>query len=591
MFTKHQISLIKRIWVHIPRINKSQFIFLLFLTIISAFLDVFSLGAIFPYLGLIISPKIIFNNSITHNIVFYLGVENTDQLILLFTILFVILISISTFFKFFMIYYQSKLSALVASNLSRKSFNNTLCQNYEFHLNQKSSEVIAGVNKANGIAGNTIIPVITIINSTLLILFIFITLTIINPYISIFIIISVLIFYFLVIKVTNNRVISYGKIINHNSTKVIQIIQESLGGIRDVLISRNQEFYSNYYFSKNIPLLKSMGNVDFISTIPKYLLESIAIISLIIFIYFEAKIHGEIETFIPTIAALVVSLQRVLPVIQQLYANITKLKSNESSLKRVLFYLDLKKTEKSDFINHIDLSFKNQIELNSIFFKYNLNSNYVISDLNLTIKKGTKIGFVGESGSGKSTLLDILMGLLNPSYGSILVDNVPLNKNNIENWMNKIANVPQTIFLSDSTIAENIAFGSVKEDVDMNLVKSVCDKAKISKTIESWENSYDTLIGERGVRLSGGQKQRIGIARALYKKTEILILDEATSALDEQTEFEVMSEIEKFGQDITVLIIAHRVTTLKVCDIVCELLNGKLIIYNSFHDYINKETS
>jgi ATP-binding cassette subfamily B protein len=278
-------------------------------------------------------------------------------------------------------------------------------------------------------------------------------------------------------------------------------------------------------------------------------------------------------------------------VIQQLYANITKLKSNESSLKRVLFYLDLKKSDESHSLTQFDLTFINQIELNNIFFKYNLNSNYVISDLNLVIEKGTKIGFVGESGSGKSTLLDILMGLLTPTKGNIFIDSVPLNIYNIEAWMNKIANVPQTIFLSDSTIAENIAFGIPKEQIDLNLLKYVSSVANISKTIEGWENSYDTLVGERGVRLSGGQKQRIGIARALYKKSDILILDEATSALDEDTENAVMSEIEKFGKDMTVLIIAHRVSTLKVCDKVCELLNGKLIIYNSFHDYINKKAS
>ena len=591
MFIKDQFLLLKRVWVFIPKKNKKQFVVLLFLTIISAFFDVISLGAIFPYLGIVISPKVMFNNSFIHKTVLYVGINNPDQLILPFTILFVILITTSAFIKLISIYFQSKLSAIVASSLSRISFNNTLSQSYEFHLNQKSSEVIAGVNKANGIAGNTIIPVITIINSILMIVLIFITLTIINPYISLFIISFVLFFYLFVIKITNKKVKNYGKIINSNATRVIQIIQESLGGIRDVLISKNQEFYSNYYFNKNVPLLRSMTNVDFISTIPKYLLESVAIVSLIIFIFFQAKIHGEIQSFIPTIAALIVSLQRLLPVVQQLYANITKLKSNESSLKRVLFYLELKIIEKSKTTTEKQLYFKNEIKLDSISFKYNQFSNLVLSDLSLIIKKGSKIGFVGESGSGKSTLLDILMGLLTPTKGNIFIDSATLSINNMEAWMNKIANVPQTIFLSDSTIAENIAFGLPKEQIDMNLVKYVSDKAHISKTIEGWENSYDTLVGERGVRLSGGQKQRIGIARALYKKSDILILDEATSALDEDTEFIVMNEIEKFSQDITVLIIAHRVTTLKVCDKICELINGKLIIHNSFQDYIIKRTS
>jgi ATP-binding cassette subfamily B protein len=330
-----------------------------------------------------------------------------------------------------------------------------------------------------------------------------------------------------------------------------------------------------------------MTKVDFISTVPRYLLEGIAIIALIFLLFIQKKIHGDIQIIIPTIAALVVSLQRVLPAIQQLYASLTKLKSNEASLKRVLFYLELKITSKPSFLIEKQLNFKNEIKLSNIFFNYNQYSSYVLSNLSLTVEKGSKIGIVGESGSGKSTLIDIFMGLLHPVNGFIMIDDVQLNNDNLNQWMSKISNVPQTIFLADSTIAENIAFGLPKDKIDMDLVKLVSERAHISNTIESWENKYDTLVGERGTKLSGGQKQRIGIARALYRKTEVLVLDEATSALDENTENSVMNEIDKFSSEITILIIAHRISTLKGCDKIFEILNGNVLVYNSYTDYVN----
>lgn len=286
MFNNQQIALIRRLWIFIPPKRKFQFLILLILTIFSAFLDVFSLGAIFPYLGIILTPQKVLNNTFYQKLLLFLNINKGDNLLIFFTFLFITLIIISTLFKFFLFYFQSKLSSIVASGLSKTTFNNTINQNYEFHLYQKSSEVISGVNKSNGIAGNTIIPIITIINSILLIFFIFITLTIINPNISITVIVFTLIFYLFVIKITNKRIKQYGKIMSHNATKIIQIIQESLGGIKDIIIRRNQDFYTRYYLNKNIPLLESMAKVDFISTIPRYLLESLSIISLITFIFF-----------------------------------------------------------------------------------------------------------------------------------------------------------------------------------------------------------------------------------------------------------------------------------------------------------------
>jgi ATP-binding cassette subfamily B protein len=240
--------------------------------------------------------------------------------------------------------------------------------------------------------------------------------------------------------------------------------------------------------------------------------------------------------------------------------------------------LELLDQKLPDFTIHSDsqhkLPFFHQISLNDLYFRYNPKSPYTLKGINLNISKGSRVGFIGSTGSGKSTLLDLIMGLLTPCKGKLVVDDQPICLSNTRAWQTHIAHVPQAIFLADNTIAENIAFGVTNTQIDYSRVHEVAKQAQISKSIESWPNQYQTYVGERGMRLSGGQRQRIGIARALYKRADVIILDEATSALDSETEELVMQTIEGLGPEITILIIAHRITTLKSCDQIIEIENG-----------------
>jgi len=219
------------------------------------------------------------------------------------------------------------------------------------------------------------------------------------------------------------------------------------------------------------------------------------------------------------------------------------------------------------------MAFQTAITLKDLGFRYTPQGPWVLRNLNLQIAKGSRVGFVGVTGIGKSTLLDIVMGLLTPSEGMLLIDNTVVNPQNPRAWQAHISHVPQAIYLSDTSIAENIAFGAPAELIDLQRVKQAAQQAQIAQTIEGWRNGYETLVGERGVRLSGGQRQRIGIARALYKRANVIIFDEATSALDNDTEAAVMQAVETLGRDITILIIAHHLTTLKNCDQIVELAN------------------
>jgi ATP-binding cassette subfamily B protein len=229
-------------------------------------------------------------------------------------------------------------------------------------------------------------------------------------------------------------------------------------------------------------------------------------------------------------------------------------------------------------------------ELKKLYFRYGSNSDYVLKNLNLNIEKGSRVGFIGVTGSGKSTLLDIIMGLLQANSGTLEIDGQPITPANQRAWQLHISHVPQAIFLADSTIEENIAFGVPKSQIDNLLIKQVARQAQIAETIESWPAQYQTFVGERGIRLSGGQRQRIGIARALYKQADVIIFDEATSALDNKTEKAVMQAIEGLDQDLTILIIAHRLSTLKNCSQIFELAKGGIKRAGSYQDLLSKTT-
>jgi ATP-binding cassette subfamily B protein len=288
------------------------------------------------------------------------------------------------------------------------------------------------------------------------------------------------------------------------------------------------------------------------------------------------------------LGSLALGAQRLLPILQQAYVNWTSMLGGEASLRDTIELLNQPMPQSKKIDTQNKNSFKQGVRFENVSFRYSEKSTLVLNKINLTIEKGARIGFIGTTGSGKSTFLDIVMGLLKQTSGLILIDEKPIEIYNNREWQNRIAHVPQSIFLTDSTIAENIAFGIPFNQIDFNKVTEASRKAQIDKNIENWPLKYSTLVGERGVRLSGGQRQRIGIARALYKNADIIVFDEATSALDNETEKEVMQAIDELGDDLTILIVAHRITTLKNCDLIVELKNGEIQDIGNYDHIINK---
>jgi ATP-binding cassette subfamily B protein len=488
------------------------------------------------------------------------------------SILFIIAALLAGVIRLVLLYGITKFSYAVGADLGINMYRRTLYQEYAVHISRNSSEVINGIiSKTNTVIGGVVFPTLSLISSIILLVGIISILLLINTTVALSASIGFGLFYWLVIRITGARLKENSQIIAEQSTQLIKALQEGLGGIRDVLIDGEQPFYCQLYRNADLPFRRASGDNVFISGSPRYAMEAIGMALIAGFAYLITQQEGSTVTVIPILGALALGAQKLLPMLQQAYAAYSAIKGSKSSFEDVLNLLDQPLPEYSEHLSINPICFEDGIKLTDLGFRYTVDSQRVLKNINLTIKKGARIGIIGATGSGKSTLLDIVMGLLLPTEGEIIIDNQPLNKKNYRAWQAHIAHVPQNIFLSDGTIEENIAFGMPKEKIDYQQVIKSAKEAQISELIEQWKDGYQTFVGERGVRLSGGQRQRIGIARALYKQADVIIFDEATSALDDDTEWAVMGAIKELKEGLTIFIIAHRLTTLKGCDSIIKL--------------------
>jgi len=505
------------------------------------------------------------------------------------TILFITAALLAGVIRLTLLYAMTRLTFATGADLSINIYRRTLYQEYEVHVSRNSSEVINSIiTKTGTVIGGVISPTLNLISSIILLVGIMGALFIINPIIALSASIGFALLYWLVIRYTKTHLKDNSKTIADQSTQMIKSLQEGLGGIRDVLIDGSQQFYCKLYRNADLPLRQASGNNVFIGGSPRYAMEAIGMTLIAGLAYLITQQEDGMVTAVPVLGALALGAQRLLPVLQQAYASYSKIKSSKSSFEDVLNLLDQLLPEYADQPLPKPISFVKEIKLNNLNFRYIEDSSWVLKNVNLSLKKGSRIGFIGATGSGKSTLLDIIMGLLPPTEGGLIIDNQIINTQNRRAWQAHIAHVPQNIYLSDSTIEENIAFGIEKEKIDHQRVKKAAQQAQIAQLIEQWKDGYQTFVGERGVRLSGGQRQRIGIARALYKQANVLIFDEATSALDNETEQAVMDAIEGLNKEVTILIIAHRLTTLKDCDKIIKLEKDYAVRIGSYEEVINE---
>jgi len=405
-----------------------------------------------------------------------------------------------------------------------------------------------------------------------------------DPLLTFITILSVGSLYLVVVSMTKERLSHNSQVVTEKTSGTAKIIQEGLGGIRDVLIDGLQETYYKIHKRIDGQLRHALSNITIMGGAPRPIIEAFSMVLISFLAYSSMSSGKDMSLLLPMLGVVAMAAQRLLPLVQQGYSSWTSILGGRESLIDVLELLDQPMPDYDLAETKLHLSFEKYLSLKAIDFSYVPNGTLVLKKINMKIARGSKIGFVGTTGSGKSTLLDIIMGLIAPTSGEICIDDVVLDESNQREWQARIAHVPQTIFLIDASIAENIALGVRKEDIDWAKLRDAGDKAQISSFISSSPQGYETLVGERGMRLSGGQRQRIGIARALYKNSDVLVFDEATSALDNKTETSVMNAISKLDEHLTVFMVAHRTSTLKNCDQIVELNEGSVKRIISYED-------
>ena len=566
---------------------------LLLLMVLASFAEVISIGAVLPFLVALTTPDRVFEHQFAQPLIRALDIQEPKQLMLPLTIFFSCAVLISGFLRVLLLWMQTRLGHAIGSDFSISVYRRTLYQPYAVHVSRNSSDVIAGIsNKASGLVYGVVLPILTILNSIFILFAILITLLAIEPLVALTTFVGIGVIYALVILVTKNFLARDSYAMSCSTNQVLKALQEGLGCIRDVLIDGTQAIYCNIYQNADSRLRRAIANVQIISGCPRYGIEALGMVFIAVVAYSLTNKSDGAAMVIPILGVLAIGAQRILPVAQQIYSSLANIRAGREPLIDVLDLLDQPLPAHVDTPLPVPVRFQRAITIDNISFRYATDSPLILQGVQLTIPKGSRVGFIGTTGSGKSTLLDIIMGLLSPSRGNLVIDDVPLNASNYRSWQMHIAHVPQAIFLADTSIADNIAFGIPASEVDLGRVRNAAKKAQIADVIESWEKQYNTLVGERGIRLSGGQRQRIGIARALYKNADVIIFDEATSALDNDTEQAVMEAIESLGDDLTILMIAHRTSTLKNCTQIVELGDGGIKRVGSYKDITtNTETT
>lgn len=553
------------------------------LMLISAFVEVVSLGAVLPFLGILVSPDRVLHHPVSAAVVQSWGVTSSDQLVLPLAVAFAAVALIAGAIRLFLLWASTRLAFATGADLSIEVYRRTLYQPYWVHLANNSSEVISGItSKVSVVVAGVLLPSLILVSSIVLLLAIMFALISIDPMVATLAAVSFGAGYAMIAWMTHQRLYSNSQRIAYEQTQVIKALQEGLGGIRDVLLDATQPVYCEIYRKADYPLRRAQGNNIFFGGSPRYVMEALAMVLIAALAYGLSRKVGGITTALPLLGALALGAQRLLPALQQGYSAWASIAGSYASLADIIKLLEQSLPE--ELLQHpsAPLHFHSSICLKALRFRYTSDGPWVLDGLNLNIPKGARVGFIGSTGSGKSTTLDLLMGLLEPTEGELLVDSQPISGNRVSAWRRNIAHVPQSIYLADATLAENIAFGVPCSAIDLDRVRQVARQAQIADFIESSTQGYQAYVGERGIRLSGGQRQRIGIARALYKQASVLVFDEATSALDNATEQSVMEAIEGLNRDLTILLIAHRLTTVRRCDIIVELKEGRVVAQGTY---------
>ena len=579
----------KCIYLLTPRELKISYL-LIIMIIIMASLDMIGVASILPFMAVLTNPSVIETNIILNKmfeISKIFGVENNNEFLFALGVLVFMLLIISLIFKALTAYAQIRFVQMREYTIGKRLLEGYLHQPYNWFLSRHSADLVKTVlSEVNEVIGNALKPLMEIIAKSMIIIAIIILLIIADPKLAFIVSFSIIITYGLIFYSISNILYKLGKERFKNNHFRFRIVSEAFGAAKEIKVSGLEKSFIKSFSNTAQTFARNVASSDVLGILPRFALEAIAFGGILLIILYILANTGSVNDAIPIISLYAFAGYRLMPAIQQIYLSSTRLKFVGPALDKIIN--DIKNLKPLNLNqNQGVLNFNKTIDLKNISFNYPNSKRTSLKNINLSIPNRSRVGIMGQTGCGKTTMVDIILGLLDPKKGTLEVDGQIIKDQNRRSWQRSIGYVPQEIYLSDDTIAANIAFGVDSKDINKDLVERASKIANLHEfIIDELPDQYQTSVGERGIRLSGGQRQRIGIARALYHSPKVLILDEATSALDDQTEKVVMEAINNLDKNITIIIIAHRLSTIKNCDIVYLLEKGELKNTGTFEEII-----
>lgn len=559
---------IQQIWKILSPLDRRKVLYVLILVMGMACVESAGVLSIMPFLAVLSNPQVIETQPLLGKLYTFIGADSVEQTIVYLGIISLVIVIGSAIFKIITQYAVNRFSSLQRHYFSKRLLKIYLQQNYEFFIQRNSSTLVKNIlSEVDQLIWTLILPALTIMSYGV-VLFAMIAILLVYDPIMAFATASILSFFYSIIYIViRKKLAQIGQEFSVANQQRYHTCQEALGAIKDVIINDAKKSYieqferSSRIYARHIALRETLGQV------PLNIIEAVGYGCLIGLAIFLVLLGKDVSHILPILGLYGFAAYRMLPAAQNIYRAISQIKFSSQILKVIQPEFELEKEQ--DVVNvRQNLTFEKTIRLENISFSYpNRPDQHVLKNFSLDVPKNSSLGIMGKSGSGKSTLMDIMLGLLKPQQGKIYIDDVELTQENVESWRALVGYVPQFIYLADKTIAENIAFGMPKEQIDFEQVKKVAQLAQLDEfIINNLKHGYDEVVGERGVMLSGGQRQRIGIARALYKKPQVLFMDEATSSLDTETENAIAESIRQLYGKVTIVVIAHKRSAIEHCE-------------------------
>ena len=565
--------------------------------LIMAIIDTFGVASIMPFLALLGRPELVKTNAWFAFFYKHIGFSEPNKFLFFLGLCFFFVMIISLSFRAITQLSLLRFSHLIGYSLSCRLLSGYLRMPYTFFLNRHSADLGKGIlSEVSQVTNGVLLPTIQMVAQIAVVLFILLLLIVINPFLSLIVSFILGGSYAVIFFIIRKYLSKIGKDRLSANSERYKIAQEALGGIKEVKVFGREQCFLERYDDPAYRFAKHQANSQIAALMPRFALEMIAFGGILIITLFLFQKEGDVAGALPVLGLYALAGYKLLPALQQVYQHATKLRFNLPALEYLKKDLDSiaeVKIISNAYTDNTNLfNPRNKIKLRDITFKYPFSKTSVLKHINISISANSKVGIIGSTGSGKTTIVDLLLGLLKPCSGELIVDNIVLTGDNIRSWQLSLGYVPQRIYLTDDTIAANIAFGVLPSEIDMKAVKKAAKIAKIDQFIgKELPEKYQTVVGERGVRLSGGQCQRIAIARALYHDPSVLVFDEATSSLDNITEKSLMEDISIIGKNKTIIMVAHRITTVRDCDCIYIIESGKVLDCGNYDELLNRNTN